>query len=45
MLIVFVYVHVKQESIDAFKEITSENARNSVLEPGIARFDVSATGG
>jgi (4S)-4-hydroxy-5-phosphonooxypentane-2,3-dione isomerase len=40
MLIVFVYVHVKQESIDAFKEVTSENARNSVLEAGIARFDV-----
>lgn len=40
MLIVFVYVHVTPECIDAFKEITSENARNSILEPGIARFDV-----
>ncbi|MBE0695718.1 MAG: antibiotic biosynthesis monooxygenase [Anaerolineaceae bacterium] len=40
MLIVIVYVHVKQERIDAFKEITSENSRNSILEPGIARFDV-----
>ena len=40
MLIVFVYVHITPESIDAFKEITSENARNSIFEPGIARFDV-----
>jgi quinol monooxygenase YgiN len=40
MLIVFVYVHVKPESVEAFKEATLINARNSVLEPGIARFDV-----
>lgn len=40
MNIVFVYVHVKPESIHAFNEITLENARNSVQEPGIARFDI-----
>lgn len=40
MNIVFVYVHVKPESIQAFKDITLENAQNSVQEPGIARFDV-----
>jgi (4S)-4-hydroxy-5-phosphonooxypentane-2,3-dione isomerase len=40
MQIMFVHVHVKSESIQAFQEITLENARNSVLEPGIARFDV-----
>lgn len=40
MYIVHVFVHVKEESIDAFKEVTVENARNSILEPGIARFDV-----
>lgn len=40
MNIVFVYVHVKPESIEEFKAITLENARNSVMEPGIARFDV-----
>ncbi len=40
MNIVLVYVHVKPESIEEFKAITLENARNSVLEPGIARFDV-----
>lgn len=26
--------------VEAFKEATNENARNSVLEPGIARFDI-----
>jgi (4S)-4-hydroxy-5-phosphonooxypentane-2,3-dione isomerase len=40
MLIVHVHVHVKPESIDAFREASLENARNSVQEPGIARFDV-----
>jgi autoinducer 2-degrading protein len=40
MLIVQVHVHVKPEFVDAFKEATIENARNSVQEPGIARFDV-----
>jgi (4S)-4-hydroxy-5-phosphonooxypentane-2,3-dione isomerase len=40
MLIVHVHVHVKPESIEAFKQATLENARNSVQEPGIARFDV-----
>jgi quinol monooxygenase YgiN len=40
MNIVLVYVHVKPESIEDFKAVTLENARNSVLEPGIARFDV-----
>jgi len=40
MLIVHVHVHVKPGSVDAFKEATLENARASVQEPGIARFDV-----
>lgn len=40
MLIVHVHVHVKPEYVEAFKEATIENARNSVQEPGIARFDV-----
>jgi quinol monooxygenase YgiN len=40
MLIVHVHVHVKVECVEAFKEITLENARESVKEPGIARFDV-----
>lgn len=38
--IVHVFVHVKPESIEAFRAATLENARASVEEPGIARFDV-----
>ncbi len=40
MLIVHVNVHVKPECIEAFRAATIENARNSIQEPGIARFDV-----
>lgn len=40
MLIVHVQVRVKPESVAAFREATLENARQSVQEPGIARFDV-----
>jgi (4S)-4-hydroxy-5-phosphonooxypentane-2,3-dione isomerase len=40
MLIVHVHVQVKHESIEEFRLATIENARASVQEPGIARFDV-----
>ena len=40
MLVVHVYVHVNPESVEAFQAATLENARTSVQEPGIARFDV-----
>ena len=40
MLVVHVHVHVKPECVEAFRQAAVENARNSVLEPGIARFDV-----
>jgi autoinducer 2-degrading protein len=40
MLIVHVHVRVKPEFIEAFRAASIENARNSVLEPGVARFDV-----
>lgn len=40
MLIVHVFVHVKPDRVEAFKAASRENARNSVQEPGIARFDV-----
>jgi quinol monooxygenase YgiN len=39
MLIVHVRVQVKPESVAEFTQATIENARNSVQEPGIARFD------
>ncbi len=40
MHIVHVFVHVKPEDVAAFKEASLANARSSVQEPGIARFDV-----
>lgn len=40
MLIVHVHVQVKPASVEAFKAASLENARRSVQEPGIARFDV-----
>lgn len=40
MLILCVYVHVKPDLVEAFREATIENARNSRREPGVARFDL-----
>ena len=40
MLIVHVHGHVKPGSVVEFCRATVENARASVQEPGIARFDV-----
>jgi autoinducer 2-degrading protein len=40
MLIVHVFVHVKPDQVEAFRAATLENARNSIQEPGVARFDV-----
>jgi autoinducer 2-degrading protein len=40
MYIVHVHVHAKPEHVEAFKTASLANARASVQEPGIARFDV-----
>ena len=40
MLIVVVNVHVVASGVEAFVAATLENARASLREPGIARFDV-----
>jgi quinol monooxygenase YgiN len=40
MLIVHVQVHVKPESVEAFRKASTVNAAASLKEPGIARFDV-----
>jgi quinol monooxygenase YgiN len=40
MHIVEVFIHVKPDRIREFEAATLENARNSLKEPGIARFDV-----
>ena len=40
MLIVHVHVHVKPDCVEAFRQASLDNARQSVQEPGIACFDV-----
>ncbi len=40
MLVVHVHVHVKPDSVGAFREASIENASNSIHESGVARFDV-----
>ncbi len=40
MLVVHVHIHVKADSVEAFRRATVENARHSLEEPGVARFDV-----
>lgn len=40
MHIVHVFIHVKTECLAAFQAASLANARASLLEPGIARFDV-----
>lgn len=40
MLVVHVHVHIKPDCVEAFQSATLENARASVREPGVARFDV-----
>jgi quinol monooxygenase YgiN len=40
MLIIHVHVRVKTDFVEAFKEATLTNARASLKEPGVVRFDV-----
>jgi quinol monooxygenase YgiN len=40
MFVVHVQVKLKPESVEAFKQATVANARESIKEPGIAQFDV-----
>ena len=40
MYIVHVHIRVKPEYIETFKAASFENAHDSLLEPGIVRFDV-----
>ena len=40
MLILIVHIHIKTDRVEAFREATMENGRNSLQEPGIVRFDV-----
>jgi autoinducer 2-degrading protein len=40
MIIVHVFIHVKSEFVEPFTAATLENARNSITERGIVRFDL-----
>ena len=40
MHVIHVHIHVRPEAVDAFREATLLNASQSLLEPGVARFDV-----
>ncbi len=40
MQIIIVHIQVQPEFIESFKAVSMENARKSIQEPGIARFDV-----
>jgi autoinducer 2-degrading protein len=41
MHVVHVHVHVKPQVVEAFRRATIDNARCSLQEPGVVRFDVS----
>lgn len=40
MIVVHVFAEVKPDYVELFKQATLANARASLLEPGIARFDI-----
>ena len=40
MFIVHVFVRVLEDQVENFQNATIENARNSIREQGVARFDV-----
>jgi autoinducer 2-degrading protein len=40
LVVVHVYAHVKPDAVEAFRAASLDNARQSVQEPGVARFDV-----
>ena len=40
LIVVHVHAHVKPDAVEAFRAASIENARESLREPGVARFDV-----
>ena len=40
LIVVHVHAHVKPDAVEAFRAASIENARASLREPGVARFDV-----
>ena len=41
LIIVHVHARVKPDAVETFRAATIENARASLREPGVARFDVA----
>ena len=42
MHVIHIHVHVRPDTVEAFRQATLVNAAHSVREPGVARFDVLA---
>jgi autoinducer 2-degrading protein len=40
MHVALISIHIKPESVEAFCEASLENARSSLQEPGVVRFDL-----
>lgn len=40
MLVAIINVHVKPDCVEKFTDAILDNARNSIKEPGVTRFDV-----
>ena len=40
LIVVHVHAHVKPNAVEAFRAASIENSRESLREPGVARFDV-----
>jgi quinol monooxygenase YgiN len=40
LIVVMVQAHVNPDGVEAFRAASADNARQSLLEPGVARFDV-----
>jgi quinol monooxygenase YgiN len=40
LIVVHVHARVKPDAVEAFRAASLENARDSLHEPGVARFDV-----
>src|SRR3954470_17049190 len=40
LIVVHVHAHVKPDAVEAFRAASMENSRESLREPGVARFDV-----
>jgi quinol monooxygenase YgiN len=40
LIVVHVHVHVNPDAVEAFRAASIENSRESLREPGVARFDV-----